>query len=143
MAATGLALVAVVLMILESLPDLGDAYASWFNNAEYFLVILFTIDYARNLIAAPNKREYILSFGGIIDLLSILPTYLSLLDFTGLKALRALRVLRVLRVLKLLKLAFAQRAAKVAGDGKTNTFVIDLQIYAIAVLCAITVSGTL
>jgi voltage-gated potassium channel len=142
-AATGLALVAVVLMILESLPDLGDAYASWFNNAEYFLVILFTIDYARNLIAAPNKREYILSFGGIIDHLSILPTYLSLLDFTGLKALRALRVLRVLRVLKLLKLAFAQRAAKVAGDGKTNTFVIDLQIYAIAVLCAITVSGTL
>ena len=52
-------------------------------------------------------------------------------------------MLRVLRVLKLIKLAFAQRAIKVAGEGKSNTFAIDLQIYAIAVLCAITVSGTL
>ena len=140
---TALAIVAVILMVLETLPELGDAYPTWFTYAEYFLVAIFTIDYVRNVVAAPNKREYILSLGGIIDLLSILPTYLSLLDFTGLKALRALRVLRVLRVLKLIKLAFAQRAVKVAGEGKTNTFVIDLQIYAIAVLCAITVSGTL
>ena len=142
-AVTGLAIVAVILMVLETLPELGDVYPTWFTYAEYFLVTIFTIDYARNLMSAPNKREYIFSLGGIIDLLSILPTYMSLLDFTGLKALRALRVLRVLRVLKLIKLAFAQRAVKVAGEGKTNTFGIDLQIYAIAVLCAITVSGTL
>ena len=142
-AVTALAIVAVVLMVLETLPELGDVYPDWFTYAEYFLVAIFTLDYLRNLVTASNKREYIFSLGGIIDLLSILPTYMSLLDFTGLKALRALRVLRVLRVLKLIKLAFAQRAVKVAGEGKTNTFVIDLQIYAIAVLCAITVSGTL
>jgi voltage-gated potassium channel len=68
---------------------------------------------------------------------------MALLDVTGLNALRALRVLRVLRVLKLIKIAFAHRARKVADQGKANTFAIDLQIYAIAVLCAVTVSGTL
>lgn len=140
---TALAIVAVVLMVLETLPELGESYSTWFTNAEYLLVALFTIDYIRSVAQAPNKRAYVFSLGGIIDLLSILPTFLSLLDFTGLKALRALRVLRVLRVLKLIKLAFAQRARKVSGEGKSSTFGIDLQIYAIAVLCAITVSGTL
>lgn len=142
-AVTGLAILAVILMVFETLPELGEEYAAWFTYAEYVLVTIFTLDYVRNFRNAPDKRAYMFSVGGIIDLLSILPTYLSLLDVTGLKALRALRVLRVLRVLKLIKLAFAQRALKVAGEGKSNTFVIDLQIYAIAVLCAITVSGTL
>jgi voltage-gated potassium channel len=142
-AVTVFAIIAVALMVFETLPGVGDDYASWFTNAEYVLVAIFTLDYIRCLYQAPDKRAYAFSIGGIIDLLSILPTYLSLLDVTGLKALRALRVLRVLRVLKLIKLAFAQRAIKAAGEGKSNTFAIDLQIYAIAVLCAITVSGTL
>jgi voltage-gated potassium channel len=103
----------------------------------------FTLDYIRCLFQAPDKRAHINSVDGIIDLLSIQPMYLSLLDVTGLRTLRALRVLRVLRVLKLIKLAFAQRAIKVAREGQSNTFAIDLQICAIAVLCAITVSRTL
>jgi voltage-gated potassium channel len=142
-AVTALAIVAVILMVLESLPEFGDLYSAWFNYAEFVLVAIFTADYARNVMQAQNKRAYIFSWGGLIDLLSILPTYMALLDVTGLNALRALRVLRVLRVLKLIKIAFAHRARKVADQGKANTFAIDLQIYAIAVLCAVTVSGTL
>ncbi len=142
-AVSALAVVAVVLMVLESVPDIGSAYASELAVAELVLVTLFTLDYARNLARATSRLAYATSFGGVVDILSILPTLLSLLDVTGFTALRALRVLRVLRVLKLLKLAFAHRSERVAKGGSTNTFALDLQIYAIAVLCAITVSGTL
>ena len=137
------AVISVVMLVIETVPEIYDSAPSFFYYGEFVFVGIFTIEYLYNIATAPSKREYLLSFGGLVDLLSILPSYMGLIDVTGLKALRALRVLRVLRVLKLIKIALAHRASRVETGVKKNSFVVDLQIYAIAVTCAVTISGTL
>lgn len=137
------AVISVVMLVIETVPEIYESAPSFFYYGEFVFVGIFTIEYLYNIATAPSKREYLLSFGGLVDLLSILPSYMGLIDVTGLKALRALRVLRVLRVLKLIKIALAHRASRVETGVKKNSFVVDLQIYAIAVTCAVTISGTL
>jgi len=84
----------------ETLPDLSPAERRFFEIAEVLVVAVFTIEYVLRIVTAPKPIGYIFSFWGIIDLLAVLPFYLSL----GLD-LRAIRVLRLLRLVRLLKLA--------------------------------------
>ena len=84
----------------ETLPDLSPAERRFFEIAEVLVVAVFTIEYVLRIVTAPTPIRYIFSFWGIIDLLAVLPFYLSL----GLD-LRAVRVLRLLRLVRLLKLA--------------------------------------
>ena len=137
------AVISVIMLVLETVPGIYDSAPTFFSYGEIVFVAIFSIEYLYNITTAPSKRAYLLSFGGLVDLLSILPSYMGLIDVTGLKAFRALRVLRVLRVLKLIKIALAHRASRVETGVKKNSFLVDLQIYAIAVTCAITISGTL
>lgn len=137
------AVISVIMLVIETVPEIYESAPSFFYYGEFVFVGIFTVEYLYNIAVAPAKREYLLSFGGLVDLLSILPSYMGLVDVTGLRAFRALRVLRVLRVLKLIKIALAHRASRVETGVKKNSFVVDLQIYAIAVTCAVTISGTL
>lgn len=137
------AVISVIMLVIETVPEIYESAPSFFYYGEFVFVGIFTVEYLYNIAVAPSKREYLLSFGGLVDLLSILPSYMGLVDVTGLRAFRALRVLRVLRVLKLIKIALAHRASRVETGVKKNSFVVDLQIYAIAVTCAVTISGTL
>lgn len=97
-------LASIVLVMLESVSYLNDRYASFFNIAEWIITVLFTIEYFLRIIAINKPQKYIFSFFGIIDLLSTIPKYLSLL-FVGTHALVALRALRLLRIFRILKLA--------------------------------------
>jgi voltage-gated potassium channel len=94
----------VVLVALESVSSLDAKYHEFFNIAEWVITILFTLEYFGRLIAIKKPLKYIFSFYGIIDLLSTIPKYLSLL-FVGTHALVALRALRLLRIFRILKLA--------------------------------------
>jgi voltage-gated potassium channel len=71
---------------------------------EWFFTILFTIEFALRLYAVRRPWRYVRSFYGVVDLLAILPTYLSLL-LPGTQALSVVRILRLLRVFRILKLA--------------------------------------
>lgn len=93
----------VVVVILESIRPLGEAYNQWFMMAEWTFTILFTIEYFLRIVSVRNPRHYIFSFYGIIDLLAILPTYLSLL-FVGSQYLLTIRALRLLRIFRIFKL---------------------------------------
>jgi len=97
-------LASVLLVILESVASLDARYHTFFNVAEWVITILFTLEYFGRIIAIRKPTKYIFSFYGIIDLLSTIPKYLSLL-FVGTHALVALRALRLLRVFRILKLA--------------------------------------
>jgi len=97
-------LASVLLVMLESVSSLNDKYADFFNIAEWAITILFTFEYFARIISIKKPSEYIFSFYGIVDLLSTIPKYLSLL-FGGAHALVALRALRLLRVFRILKLA--------------------------------------
>ena len=93
----------IVLVMLESVKTLDAKYHDFFNIAEWIITILFTIEYIARIITVKKPSRYIFSFFGIIDLLSTIPKYLSLI-FGGTHALVALRALRLMRVFRVLKL---------------------------------------
>lgn len=97
-------LASIILVMLESVNSIGTKYHDLLNISEWFITILFTIEYIARIIAVKKPIKYITSFYGIIDLLSTIPKYLSLI-FVGTHALVALRALRLLRVFRILKLA--------------------------------------
>ena len=99
-----LAIVAsVAVVMVESLPDVRPEVASQLLRMEWVFTILFTIEYFARIAAVKYPSRYIFSFFGMVDLLAIVPTWLSLVLPGGqaLIAIRALRIVRVFRVLKL------------------------------------------
>lgn len=93
----------IVVVALESVAGLRTEYGRALVIAEWAFTAVFTIEYGLRIYSTHERRAYIFSFFGIIDLVSIIPTYLSLLVPGGaaLLTLRALRLLRVFRVFKL------------------------------------------
>ncbi len=94
-----LIIVSLVSFSIETLPDLSDGAYTFLAGIEVFIVTIFSLEYVLRIIAAEKKLAYIFSFYGIVDLLAILPFYLS--ATVSLQALRILRLLRLFRVLKL------------------------------------------
>lgn len=93
----------VLIVMLDSVRAIRLGYGPWLRGAEWAFTIFFTIEYLLRLWCAPSGVRYARSFFGVVDLIAILPTYLSLLVPGGqvLLTVRALRLLRVFRVLKL------------------------------------------
>jgi voltage-gated potassium channel len=90
--------------MLESVERLSAEYQSAFKVFEWIFTLIFTIEYAVRILVVRRKSRYIFSFFGIVDLLSILPTYIALL-LTGSQYLMVIRVLRLLRMFRVLKMA--------------------------------------
>jgi voltage-gated potassium channel len=90
----------VISFSIETIPDLSEKTKYYLHYFEIFCVIAFTIEYLLRIITTDKKLKFIFSFFGIIDLLAILPFYLSF----GID-LRSARILRFIRVFRLLKLA--------------------------------------
>ena len=98
-------LASVGVVILDSVPSIKAQWHGALYVAEWFFTLLFTVEYGVRLWVVRKPLRYARSFFGIIDLLSILPTFLSLLfpASASLTVIRALRLLRVFRVLKLVE----------------------------------------
>jgi voltage-gated potassium channel len=96
-------LFSILLVSIETLGGWSAAAARAFRAAEWALTLLFTIEYALRLYAVRRPLRYAGSFFGVVDLLAILPTYLSLVvpGAQYLLVVRALRLLRIFRILKL------------------------------------------
>lgn len=98
------AIVASVLVVMaDSAPSFHARHADWLYPLEWAFTVLFTVEYAVRLMVVRRPLRYALSLWGIIDLLSILPTYLSVL-LPGSQSLLVVRVLRMLRLFRILKL---------------------------------------
>jgi voltage-gated potassium channel len=96
-------LLSIAVVCLESMDNLRSQYGDPLRAAEWSLTVLFTIEYLARIAAVKSPRSYILSFFGIIDLMSIAPTYISLF-LTGTQSLMVVRALRLLRIFRILKL---------------------------------------
>lgn len=96
-----LILISIVTFSFETVPDLKPETKAILHAIEVFCVVVFTIEYILRIYVADSKPKFIFSFFGIIDLLAILPFYLSL--GLGFSSLRALRFLRLFRILKLVR----------------------------------------
>ncbi|PCJ27112.1 MAG: ion transporter [SAR86 cluster bacterium] len=95
----------VTAVLLDSVAGYHAQYGEFLYRLEWLFTILFTIEYGLRLYSTSEKRAYIFSFYGIIDLLSILPTYIAFLfpSAVYLVVIRIMRVLRIFRILKLLR----------------------------------------
>ena len=94
----------IILVMVESVESIDAKYHDFLNISEWIITILFSIEYIARIVTVKKPFKYIFSFYGIIDLLSTIPKYISLL-FGGVHALAALRALRLLRIFRILKLA--------------------------------------
>ena len=93
----------IAIVFLDSVSELNKNYGTFFYIAEWIFTILFTLEYLLRMFCIRRPLSYVFSLFGIIDLLSILPTYLSLF-FPGTQVLSVIRILRVLRIFRILKL---------------------------------------
>jgi len=93
----------VLVVVLESVPSVRAEHGRAFWAAEWTFTILFTVEYVLRLVSVRQPARYARSFFGIVDLLAVLPTYLSVL-MPGAQAFLVVRALRLLRVFRILKL---------------------------------------
>ena len=96
-----LILVSVITFSIETIPNLKPQTRTLLQAIELFSVIIFSLEYIIRIYVADSKPKFVFSFFGIIDLLAILPFYLSF--GVDLRSLRALRFLRLFRILKLVR----------------------------------------
>ncbi len=108
--------ISVLVVMLDSVAGLALQYGQLFLCLEWFFTVMFTVEYGLRLSCLGRPSKYAKSFYGVVDLLSILPSYISLLLPAGkyLLVIRILRLLRIFRVLKLVQYVgesnFLQRA---------------------------------
>ncbi len=134
-------ILSIVTVLLESVPSIGSQHGILLRTAEWIFTILFTIEYAARIISLKHPKHYIFSFYGIIDLLSILPTYLSLI-FVGSHALIVIRIFRLLRIFRILKLVQFLGEADVLFQAIKSSLP-KIIVFIIAVICISTIMGTL
>ena len=96
-------LISVSAVLLDSVNSVHLRFGPQLLRLEWFFTVVFTIEYAMRLYSTPNLRGYLFSFYGIIDLFSILPTYIAFL-FPAVAYMVVIRILRVLRIFRILKL---------------------------------------
>lgn len=130
-------ILSVLVVMIESVPEYGEAYKTTFLVIEWSFTILFTIEYALRIMTIRRPLAYILSFYGIVDLLSIIPTYLGLF-ISGTHTLMVIRTLRLLRVFRILKLGKylrdAQTLALAIKNSKSKIIVFLGSVMAIVII---------
>jgi voltage-gated potassium channel len=133
-------LLSVLAVSLETVEFANPSISLWLRRVEWFFTLLFTAEYALRIICVEKPRKYMTSFFGIVDLLSILPTYLTCFylrphSFTVLRSLRLLRVFRIFKLAQFLSEAEVLSQAIWEARAKVVVFFST-------VLIAVTITGT-
>lgn len=99
-----LIVLSVLVVLLDSVPAWAEKYSELFFYAEWVFTVIFTLEYLLRVFVSPKPLKYMTSWWGLIDLISILPTFISIFlapGYTSFRAIRALRLLRIFRIMKL------------------------------------------
>lgn len=130
-------LTSVLVIMLESVTSVRAEYGRLLRGAEWFFTLLFTVEYVTRLWCVGRPLTYAKSFLGVIDLLAVLPTYISVLVPGG-QVITVVRILRVLRVFRILKLAHyigeAHVLARVMRASRRKITIFVLTIVTITVI---------
>ncbi len=124
-------LASVLVVLLDSVEGIRADHGPSLERAEWFFTGLFTLEYILRLLCVHRPQAYATSFYGMVDLLAVLPTYISFFVPHS-RYLSVIRILRVLRVFRVLKLAYylgeadyLARALK-AGRRKITVFLFTV-----------------
>ena len=131
-------ILSVILVIVESVHEYSIEFQPLFTAGEWLFTVLFLLEYICRIYVVRKKTAYIFSFFGIIDLLSVLPTMVSLL-IPGAQYLMVIRILRLLRVFRVFKLAgyIAEaevlRKALIASSRKILVFLSTIAVLVVVI----------
>jgi voltage-gated potassium channel len=124
-------LLSVVAVMLDSVGSVRRLHGGFLYSVEWFFTVVFTVEYILRLIISERPSHYAKSFFGMVDLVAVLPTYISIL-MPGAQYLLVIRVLRVLRVFRILKFvqyireASALKQALISSSRKINVFIFTI-----------------
>jgi len=134
-------LTSVLVVMLESVSTFSERVHAWLYGLEWFFTILFSLEYIARLLVVLNRKKYIFSFFGIVDLISILPMYL-VYFIPGSLSLLVIRSIRLLRIFRILKL--------VSFVGESQNLIMALRasrqkiiVFVTTVTTVVIISGTL
>ncbi len=134
-------ILSVFAVMLESVKWIHAKYEWELNVFEWVVTILFTVEYILRVYATRKPLRYVFSFFGLVDLLSIVPTYLGLI-IPGTGFGRALRILRLLRIFRILKLSrYLHAADELMSALRTSRPKIIVFLFGVVLVAIVT--GTL
>lgn len=131
----------IITIVLESVVAVRERFGTILKVLEWSITILFTIEYFARIWSVKDKKRYIFSFMGIIDLLSTLPTYIAIL-FTGAQSLMVFRSLRLLRIFRIFKLS------RYVGEGEYLVRAMKASqhkiiVFLLTVMTSVIIAGTI
>lgn len=132
-------LASVVVVLLESVPGFRAAHGRELRWFEWAITILFTVEFALRLWVVRHRWAYARSFFGVVDLLAVLPTYISLV-LPGAQSFLVIRAVRLLRVFRILKLAHFLGEARVLGMALRASW-RKITVFLVTVLTLVLVVG--
>jgi len=134
-------LLSVLAAILESVVGIQNRYGVLLYGIEWLFTILFTIEYFFRLSCVLRPSRYATSFFGIVDLMAVLPTYLSLF-VVGTQSLLVIRVLRLLRLFRVFKLGrYLGEARQLVEALKASR--AKITVFLLTVLSVVIIMGAL
>ena len=128
----------VVILSVDTLPDLSPGLREILHFSEIVITLLFTIEYGLRVATAPKKTNYIFGFYGIIDFLAIFPFWFLFPGFDS-RLLRAIRLIRVFRIVKIARYSDTMdRFGKALSSAKEEILIF---LFATAILIYISAAG--
>jgi len=110
----------VAVVLLDSMPKSHALHGPFYLHLEWAFTLIFTIEYALRIWCFPNRKSYVSSGFGIVDLLAILPTYMAFF-FPTAASLLLIRLLRILRIFRIFRLLRFYREANVLARSMSNS----------------------
>ncbi len=133
-------ILSVLTVILESVTAIREIFGPFLNGLEWFFTILFTFEYLLRIFSVKKPIRYVISFFGIVDLLAILPTYISLI-IPGSHYLLNIRILRLLRIFRVFKLSAYLSEAKIITTALKASR-RKISVFLLAVVTIVVIIGT-
>src|SRR5690606_27333280 len=129
-------IISVLAVILESIPSLAIRYTDEFRLLEWIITTAFNLEYILRVYIAYDTRKYVLGFWGLIDLVAILPAYLSLLlaGYHYFMIVRILRLLRIFRIFKMIQFIREIRVMLIALRGSARKILVFLSFVILMVI---------
>jgi voltage-gated potassium channel len=131
----------VAAALLESVSSIRTAYGGVLYGIEWFFTILFTVEYGLRLLSLTQPWRYMTSFFGVVDVLAVVPTYLSVV-LPGSQYFLTIRILRLLRIFRILKLSEYLAEADVIMRALRESR-RKISVFLLGVLTAVVIMGAL
>jgi len=134
-------ILSVVAVMLDSVANIRAQHGQFLYGVEWFFTVIFSIEYLLRLLCVGKPLRYATSFYGVVDLLAVLPTYLSLI-LPGSQYLLVIRILRILRIFRVLKLVQYIQEAQVLRQALRESR-RKITVFLFTVLTMVVIFGSL